>query len=389
MQILRDNNKKRSVLGDIKFILILIMTLSLPFSESIKTICLLASSVFFMLQVIRREITLNRSLLHYGFVFFFISSVISSISSVEPLKSLKGSKDMLFYIITFFIACSVVDGKKIRILLWGLYISTALAAIWGIVDSITNHRPLEIHTLGNQNYTAMFFMIVVTSIISTILYSDRERPTAKFILMILSGIVLLASAMTLMRASFLGLFAFFFTKLNYRKISRHTLLFITGFIFLTLLILYSDRLMWEKLFLFQSMISRLDIWRGAIDLFLERPITGVGLNHFEFRFPPNHPVEPNNTVYDAHSLYFQTASQMGLIGLLSLTVIFYGLIKALRGFQILSGFDRSLKYSLLGAFLVIAIPGFFDTTLHHEHAMVFTLISGLAFGYRWGKDDVL
>lgn len=379
--MLISNDKGRPGLDDIKFILIFIMTLSLPFSESIKTLCLLASSVFFVIQVIRKEITLNLSLLHYGLVLFFLSSVISSIFSDEPLRSLRGSKDVLFYTITFFIASSIGDEKKIKTILWGLYISTALAAIWGIVNSTTNHRPLEIHALGNQNYTAMFFIIVVISMVSTLLYSDRERPTEKFVLIILSGIVLFAAAMTLMRASFLGLFAFFIFSLNLRKTPRPALLFIAGFVFLTLLVLYSDRSMWQKLFLFKSLISRLDIWKGALDLFLENPLTGVGLNHFEFRFPPDHPVEPNNTVYDAHSLYFQTASQMGLTGLLSLTVIFYGFIKTLRGFQVLSGFDRSLKYSFLGAFLVIAISGIFDTTLHHEHAMVFTLISGLAFGH--------
>ncbi|MFN3395439.1 MAG: O-antigen ligase family protein [Thermodesulfovibrionales bacterium] len=183
-----------------------------------------------------------------------------------------------------------------------------------------------------------------------------------------------------MRASFLGLFAFFISSLNLKKASRPAFLFIIGFVFLTLMVLYSDRSMWQKLFLFQSMISRLDIWRGATSIFLENPLTGVGLNHFNFRFPPNHPIEPNNTVYDAHSLYFQTASQMGLFGILSLIIIFYGFIKGWSRLQGSTGFSKALKYSSLGAFLVIAITGLFDTTLHHEHAMAFSLISGLALG---------
>ncbi|MFN3480136.1 MAG: O-antigen ligase family protein [Thermodesulfovibrionales bacterium] len=376
-------------LDNIKFFFFLVMTLSLPFSESIKTICLLTSSVFLLIQVLRREANIRFSMLHYGFIFLFLASVISSIFATEPSKSWSGSKDILFYSITFFIACSIDNEKKIQILLWGLYISTVLAALSGIFNSMTAHKPLEIHSLGNQNYTAMFFMIILTSMISTILFSDKKASSRRFILIIFSIITLLASAMTLMRASFLGLFAFILSLLNLKKPSRAILIFIIGFVFLTILVLYSDRAMWQKLFTFQSMISRLDIWRGATSIFLENPLTGVGLNHFNFRFPPNHPVEPNNTVYDAHSLYFQIASQMGLFGIISLIIIFFGFIKGWSRLQGSTGFSKALKYSSLGAFLVIAITGLFDTTLHHEHAMAFSLISGLTFGYYQRKNETL
>lgn len=376
-------------LDNIKFFFFLVMILALPFSESIKTICLLTSSVVLLIQVLRREANIRFSMLHYGFIFLFLASVISSIFAAEPSKSWSGSKDVLFYSITFFIASSINYEKKIQILLWSLYVSTVLAALSGAFNSMTAHKPLEIHSLGNQNYTAMFFMIILTSMISTILFSDREAPSSKFILIIFSIIILLASAMTLMRASFLGLFVFFLTLLNLKKPSRAILFFIVGFVFLTILVLYSDRAMWQKLFSFQSMISRLDIWRGATSIFLKNPLTGIGLNHFNFKFPPDHPVEPNNTVYDAHSLYFQIASQMGMFGMLSLIIIFVGFIKGWSRLQGSTGYSKALKFSSLGAFLVIAITGLFDTTFHHEHAMAFSLISGLAFGYHCRKNETL
>ncbi|GAB4420747.1 MAG: hypothetical protein OHK0032_16540 [Thermodesulfovibrionales bacterium] len=154
-----------------------------------------------------------------------------------------------------------------------------------------------------------------------------------------------------------------------------------GFVGLTALTVYADKAMWLKLISTHSMVSRLDIWGGAIRLFLENPLTGVGLNHFAYSFQINHPVEPGNTVYDAHSLYLQTASQMGLIGLLSLCVTIAGFMKAWMNFKDVTGFGGALKYSALGAFLVITLTGIFDTTLHHEHAIAFTTITGLMFGY--------
>ncbi len=375
------NKGSRDFLVEIKTVFLLLMTLSLPFSESLKTICLLTSTLVFIVQIIRGDTDIKPTLIHYGFILLLLSSLISSIFADEPSRSLGGSKDILFYTTVFFIASTVNDSKKKQAILWGLYISTALSALSGMINSTTTHRPLEIHALGNQNYTAMFFIIVLISMISAILFSDREKPTQKLVLLSFSILILIASAMTLMRASFLGLFAFFLSLIRFRKPSRTVLIFVLVFFILTILILYIDRGMWQKLFSFKSMVSRLDIWKGAIGLFLKNPLTGVGLNHFEFKFPEAHPVEPNNTVYDAHSLYLQVAAQMGLLGLFSMILIFIGFIRELLNLKNPTGFSKYLSSSALGAFLVITITGIFDTTFHHEHAMAFTLISGLAFGH--------
>lgn len=366
------------------FILIAVMALSLPFSESIKSISVVLALIVFLIQLYKGDFLLKPSMVHYGFLSFLLSSILSSFFATDLSKSLSGSKDILFFTVPFFVASSINKESQIRTILWCLFISATVSALIGIFHSFESGRPLEIHALGNQNYTAMFFMIILSSMISLVLYSDKETPFKKTILIFLSTIILLASAMTLMRASFLGLFVFL-ALLSLRRPSRPFFAIILGFILLTLLSLYLDRAMWQKLFSFKSMISRLDIWAEAIRLFKENPVTGVGLNHFEFRFPADHPVEPGNTVYDAHSLYLQVASQMGLIGLISLAIMFAGFIKTFRGFGDLSGFGKAMGYGSIGAFLVISVTGLFDTTLHHEHAMAFTMITGLMFGYFRGR----
>lgn len=376
---------KKIDLEQIRFILIAIVAVSLPFSESLKTISLVMVLICFLFEIYRRGIRYKLSIIHYGFLFLLLSSIISSFFANNIGRSLSGSKDILFFTIPFFVAYSITNERHIRTILRCLFVSSTLAALLGIFQSIETSKPLEIHALGNQNYTAMFFTIVLTSIVSTILFSNKETPFQRSILIVSLIIILLASAMTLMRASFLGLFAFFVLLLILRKPSRSLFIIILSFICLTFIVLYLDRAMWQKLFSLKSMISRLDIWEEAIRLFIANPIFGVGLNHFSFKFPSDHPVEPNNIVYDAHSLYFQTASQLGLIGLLSLAVIFIGFIMAWRSIEDSTSFGKVLRYASLGAFLIIAITGLFDTTFHHEHAIAFSLISGLAFGYSKGK----
>jgi O-antigen ligase len=357
------------------------IVLSLPFSESLKTISILLALGIFFIQAYRKEINPGWDVIHYGFISLLLASIISSIFAADPSKSLKGAKDILFYTTTFFVACTINDERQIRTILWSLYMTTTISAILGIFHSITGHRPLEIHALGNQNYTAMFYMIIITSMISTVLFSNKETLLRKSILIIFTIISLIASVMTLMRASFLGLLTFFLLLVKLKKPSRSVVFLILGFIFLTMLILYSDSAMRQKLLTTQSMISRLDIWKGAAGLFLDNPLTGVGLNHFNYRFPSNHPVEPDNIVYDAHSLYFQTASQMGLIGLVALMLIIVGFVKQWLHFKERDGFGKALRFGAMGAFLIIIITGVFDTTLHHEHAIAFTIITGLTYGY--------
>jgi O-antigen ligase len=368
-------------LDTLKFIGSIVMVVSLPFSESLKSISLGLIFLAFLIQWFRKEIKIDFSTIHYGFILLFISSVISSAFALNTAKSLKGANDILFYSSVFFVASSISSEKHIRIILWSLYISTTLSALSGIYHSIEINKPLEIHSLGNQNYTAMFFVIVTTSMLSTLAFSDKESRFMKFMLIISSAIILIASVMTVMRASFLGLFIFLAVLLFSKERPRTALLISLGCIGLTALALYIDKSMWLKFLSSQSLISRLDIWKHAIRSLIENPIIGIGLNHFSYTFPLTHSVEPGNTVYDAHNLYLQVASQMGSIGVLALTIIIVGFIYRWINFKPATGVGIALKYSAMGAFLIVTVTGLFDTTLHHEHAIAFTLMTGLLFSY--------
>jgi O-antigen ligase len=118
----------------------------------------------------------------------------------------------------------------------------------------------------------------------------------------------------------------------------------------------------------------------------EHPLLGIGLNHFSHTFPLSYPAEPGNTVYDAHSLYFQVSSQMGIMGIVALGILIAGFLRAWKAFRDTTGFGVSLKFGAMGAFLVITVAGLFDTTLHHGHAVAFSLITGLFFGYQGGEE---
>ena len=364
-----------------------VIALSLPFSESLKTIAVLFLLFVFLVQLLRGEGGLKMSAMHYGFLLLLLSGLMSSLFAADPGKSLKGVKDILFYSVPFFVASMIHSQRNIRIILWCLYFSTTLSVLWAIGRSVELHRALEIHPLGNQNYTAMFLVIVMTSMFSTAVLSEIETPLQKSILILFFSLLLVASVMTRMRASFLGLFSFFFILLISKKRSRLVVVLSAGSVCLAALAGYVDGKMWEKLASSKSLTSRFDIWAHAMEYFKGHPLLGIGLNHFSHTFPLSYPIEPGNTVYDAHSLYFQVFSQMGITGIVALGVLIAGFIHRWRASRDATGFGVSLKYGAMGAFLVITVAGLFDTTLHHENAIAFSLITGLLFGYQSGEED--
>lgn len=357
-----------------------LLVISLPFSVSVKLICLLFLLLVLLAQLHRKETVITMTVAHYGFILLLISAIVSSFFAENPAKSIKGTRDILYYTVPFFVACTITDTKSIRAILWGLYASTAAAAAYGIYQSFQLHRALEIHALGNSNHTAMYLIIVIASMAGTLVFSDRESPVSKAAIGIAASITIVASVMTTMRTSFLALFLF--TAVLVFKHWRRTSVKVLSCVLLVVITasVYFYKPMFLKLFMTQSLISRSYIWQHAFTLFKENPLTGIGLNHFRYTFPSNYIHEPNATYFDAHNVYLQAASQIGLFGVLSLLLIICGFILTHERNQMSTGFQKGIKYSALGGFLVTFVGGILDTTLHHEHAIVFTLLLGFLFG---------
>ncbi|MCL4490724.1 MAG: O-antigen ligase family protein [Nitrospirae bacterium] len=362
-----------------------LLVISLPFSESLKLICLFLLLFILLIQLHRREVTIHLSIAHYGFIALLLSALISSAFAAHPAKSIKGVRDVLYYTIPFFIACSITGEKSIRAILWGLYASTTAAALFGIFQSLQIHRALEIHALGNSNYTAMYFIIVIASMIGTIIFSDRDSGISKAAISVSASIVLVAAVMTAMRTSFLALFLFVAVLAFKNWRLKSVKVFSLVLLLLVTASVYSYKPMFLKLFMTQSLVSRSYIWQHALTLFLEHPATGIGLNHFQYTFPVTYTPEAGASYFDAHNIYLQIASQVGLPGLFALFLIIFGFMAVYRKIRTESGFQKGIQYSALGGFLVTFVGGIFDTTLHHEHAIVFTLLAGFMFGLYPGK----
>ena len=107
--------------------------------------------------------------------------------------------------------------------------------------------------------------------------------------------------------------------------------------------------------------GRPTIWRGALELARERPLLGWGLGAFATAYDQIHPPGSEGAWQyrgTAHSLYFQTLAERGLIGLLALFAVGWALRRGLGEASAVKTGDRfAMSVGLLLALVGIAIYG--------------------------------
>jgi hypothetical protein len=125
----------------------------------------------------------------------------------------------------------------------------------------------------------------------------------------------------------------------------------------------------------ESAQSRLDLWTDCVDAMLQEPFLGLGPNHWgliahRYGWPAGK---------EAHSLWFQTAAELGLPGITSL-VLFYGLcVLRLRPFAkektpVPDPWLRYLARGVIAALIGFAVAAQFVTLLGLEAPYYITLI---------------
>ena len=123
----------------------------------------------------------------------------------------------------------------------------------------------------------------------------------------------------------------------------------------------------------------------------EYPTFGVGISNFAkidpevvagWQVKSGQVFDPQDLYFSthAHSLYFNTLAERGLVGLLTVLAFLVGIGLALLRLRP-SGASTPLQQTLwgatLGAWVITAVGGVFNTTLHHEHALIAMVVFGI------------
>jgi O-antigen ligase len=140
-----------------------------------------------------------------------------------------------------------------------------------------------------------------------------------------------------------------------------------------------------------SLSGRVPIWNSALLIWRHNPVFGIGIKNYDQATRKRQEKwlsEENKTYSDktyhpyshAHSLYFNTLAEQGIIGFsvlfINLLYICYLLYKHTPKPE-----DPLICWllwlSAAGVMQVVLINGIFNTTLHHEHGLLSVLIIGL------------
>ena len=123
----------------------------------------------------------------------------------------------------------------------------------------------------------------------------------------------------------------------------------------------------------------------------EYPVFGVGISNFAKIDPEvvagwqdkgGQAFAPEDLYFSshAHSLYFNTLAERGFIGALPLLVFLAGIGLALYRQRPLGGstpLRQTLWGAALGAWVITVVGGVFNSTLHHEHALIAMILFGI------------
>ena len=340
-------------------------------------------------------------------VALVVSAFLSSLFGVFPSdKGVVAAGDVLTYVLVFLtLRRSRLELTFIARLLGIAILSTSLAlteALW-MCKVVHMSGTLELHSVGHVNHSAIYLAIVLLTSLSWAM-QRKERTAGRILLWSAAIFLTLGLFFSNARGAIipaLGIFvvgcALLF-KGNQQLLLR-AFVFMVGLIAISLV--SSPGLVEKTRYGLDSGnlgSYRPELARVAIIAAWESPLFGIGLSNFSKITPELIELwkDRNGNLFEgekfyysthAHNLYLTALSERGVAGLAVLLgflgILGMALFKGRRGIAGgKEGFERVLWGGATGAWLLAVIGGFFNTTLHHEHALVSMILIGSWFAVR-------
>ncbi len=276
--------------------------------------------------------------------------------------------------------------------------SCLIGLIWGYRDLASGHRVwLELHSVGHVNHSAIYLAIITCGALGLLAaYWGRLAPAWR--LTGLASCALLAGSLIVMasRGAFgaAAMTAILLAAGWWRRSRAMALVLAIGVglvgaatVLMRSPVAEKNRVTVEAV----GVLSQRDgIWRVAWNEWLRHPVFGVGMDnysritraHFEAESQARGEQFPEGSLIyypHAHSLLLNTLAERGLAGSLPLAAVLLA-----WAWSLLRGLPRAEAAPIewtawacaLSALGISVIAGAANTTLHHEHAILATLMLG-------------
>ncbi|MEO0255326.1 MAG: O-antigen ligase family protein [candidate division WOR-3 bacterium] len=280
-------------------------------------------------------------------LIFFLSSIWSIKKDYAVVYSTLFFINIFYYFIGYFYIKTERD-LKILLLIFLLFISFnifisifqyflpgfPLLKFWRIEGGLYYWSQRSSGVFYHSNSSAAFMVISSILTLSFILYSENKL-VRRFLIFILF-LTIFTTFLTLSRAGYLSLFFsffvyFFFYLLKTKKIKNLFLFLVLSFL-LTLSFILIIKILSPSIYLrFQSIFwgkrdisiwTRTLFWETCIKIFLEKPLTGIGIGQFAF-------LNVSQIHLHAHNVFLNLLAETGLPGFILFLIIIFKIFKFL------------------------------------------------------------
>ena len=372
-------------------------------------------------MVLAKKIIFRRTIIDLPLIIFLISQFLSSLTSIDRHTSFLGYYgrfnggllSTLSYSLLYWALVSNLNAKATLKALYFLFASSFLVAIYGVlqhfgVDSdlwVQDVKNRVFSTLGQPNWLATFLAALIP--LSWAL-SLKEKRLAFWGLSILFFIVLLY---TKSRSGILGFFVAFIVfwgltikskRGKFGNLIKTFSLVTVSFLAIAFLVgtpwtpnlenIISQNLPSESENILpaepggtESGEIRKIVWKGAIAVFRNYPLTGSGVETFAYSFYEFRPRELNlvsewDFLFNkAHNEYLNMGATSGILGLASYLILIGSSLFLI--FKI----ENPLKYALGAGYISILVVNFFGFSTTTT-SLLFYLFPGVAIATSGQKE---
>ena len=382
---------------DFRFLFLAAMLVFLPGLEALKNICAFLFVISWLIYSKRNNDWGGKwRIIDTIFFLWLIADLLISVNAVVTHKLPGGGfSDILrFILIAWVISRTYFSNENI--------IKLALAAIVGTILTLgysyysTNGVLEELYSVGHINHTAIFLLIAYSISLSLLLFNFNDLNIYQKILICLTSIILLISTIdTDSRATFgliilISIINFIYFLIKLRKISLVLIFFIISSI-VTISFLQNPPRALERIFESENIfmdVTREKIHNFSYYVFKNNPVLGIGFGNYAYIEIKDiqDSVIRDKGIFDnskfissahAHNLYFTYLVSGGILIFTIFLWFWFYIVWIINKLIFTRKENEWIIISGLSVTLINLLIGWFNTTLHHEHAILSMFILGL------------
>jgi O-antigen ligase len=339
-------------------------------------------------------------ILRAGIVLVGVAA-LSAPFAIWKAGALQATIDLTKLVIYVFLLSTLIDTPdRMRKVLWLLAGMLAWVAGNGLLSYLQGKFMFaqgieraqgETSVVGGPNELAGIILLLLPLVFA--LWRRSEKVVARLFLL---GLMLLALATLVVTGSRTGFVGLALVGLYYVFNSRHKIASLAlcavaaSIVWLAMPPQYQNRYLTTAHFaqgenLDASNELRVRVWKAGWRMFLDHPILGVGAGQFSTAYGMVYSGVKHGAWMSPHSLFFQVAAELGLVGLVAVGYFLSQLVKAnLFLLKFHSDNPGGLDYQLALAFgavlLGIALSSVFGHTLYRPQ---WYFAAGLVAANRW------